>query len=767
MPLTTLILEATTPPTINENTFSNINHSTTITIPEGCKGAYLSDPNWKYLLNLTSGKVDGTIGYEQNLTWTLTFADSTLTISGTGKMDYISSEESWEAYKDYIATVIIKDGVTSIASNAFYNHRNLKEITIPNSVTSIESYAFNETAIYNNENNWTNGILYIGDCLIDTNYDLNGNYVIIPGTRIIANGAFANKNITGITIPNSVKAIGEEAFFKCQALTTINVQATTPPTISYSTFIGISSSVIITIPEDCETAYTADQNWRMLIDMTTGKVTGTIGYEQKLTWTLTFADSTLTISGTGSMEYIDYETSWKRFYPSIATVVIKDGVASIAHGAFSSHSNLREITIPNSVINIGNGAFNETAIYNNENNWTNGGLYIKNCLVATREWEMDETGYFTIADGTRLIADEAFSYNSRLTTITIPNSVTHIGNRILYGCGNITSINVLATTPPVITSSTFEGVSTGIQVTIPEGSTALYEADTNWNNFLGFCSGILSGTCGENLTWTLILADNTLNISGTGEMADYEGNNPQPWQQYRSYINTINIADGVTSIGTNAFANCYNLTNINIPNSINHIGANALWNTQLYYDKSKWTNGVLYINNCLIKASNEASGDYTIVEGTRIIADDAFYDYYESDSLTSIILPNSITHIGKRAFYNRQIENVHIGSGTQFIGDEAFAYCENLSVINVAAATPPVITDQTFYRISTNLQITVPAGSESLYLADPNWKRLFDIASGVVEGVCGDHLTWVLNLADSTLTISGYGDMYDYDHFHR
>ena len=788
--LTTITLLTTTPPDITSSSFNGLTPSATITIPEGSREAYMADPNWKRLFDMASGEISGTFGENQNLTWTLTFADSTLTISGRGEMGYIYYNWPWGGFENYIAKVIMEEGVTNIANGAFFEHRNLREVTIPSSVTSIESDAFNGTAFYNYGNNWPNGGLYIDNCLIATSewqMDETGHFTVADGTRLIADEAFRYRSwLTGVTLPNSLTSIGERAFHNCNQLTqitlpaavtqigseafagcslnTITVLATTPPTITANTFSGLTPAATITVPESSRDAYLEDPNWKNLLDMASGEISGTIGDNQNLTWTLTFADSTLTISGTGEMGYIYYNWPWDAYKNYIAKVVIEEGVTNIADGAFYSHSNLREVTIPNSVTNIDNNAFNETALYNNENNWINGGLYIDNCLIATSEWQMGETGHFTVVDGTRLIADEAFSYNSSLTGVTIPNSVNHIGDYILRGCENLSSIYVLATTPPVITSSTFGEVNTGIQVTIPEGSTTLYEADPLWNSFLQFCSGILNGYCGANLTWTLTLADNTLTISGSGEMDNYLwGSNPLPWEQYRSYINTVNIAEGVTSISGGAFMSCYNLTDINIPNSVNKIGESAFMNTQLYNDDSNWSNGALYIDNCLIATNSEAIGDYAIAEGTRIVADGAFNSYYEYDLLTGISLPNSVTHIGKNAFYNRNITKVTIGSGTQSIGEDAFGWCENLSEINVAAATPPVIAANTFQYISTDLQITVPAGSESLYLADPNWKRLFDIASGVVEGACGDHLTWVLNLADSTLTISGYGDMYNYD----
>lgn len=80
-----------------------------------------------------------------NLTWSLD--GGTLTISGTGNMEdysyaFISERAPWYSYQNQITTVIINSGVANIGKEAFNYCTSLKSITIPNSVTSIDDYAF-------------------------------------------------------------------------------------------------------------------------------------------------------------------------------------------------------------------------------------------------------------------------------------------------------------------------------------------------------------------------------------------------------------------------------------------------------------------------------------------------------------------------------------------------------------------------------------------------------------------------------------------------
>ena len=86
-----------------------------------------------------------------------------------------------------------------------------------------------------------------------------------------------------------------------------------------------------------------------------------------------------------------------------------------------------------------------------------------------------------------------------------------------------------------------------------------------------------SGTCGENLTWTLS-DDGVLTISGTGAMTNYYGYGDFAlWYYTSSSIKSVVIEDGITRIGDFAFYECSSLTSVTIPNSVTSIGDYAFW----------------------------------------------------------------------------------------------------------------------------------------------------------------------------------------------
>ena len=115
--------------------------------------------------------------------------------------------------------VVIPESVTAIDKKAFAGRSDVTDIAIHDKVSSINGYAFSDTAYYNNERNWKNNALYISDHLIKARNGLSGKYKIKSGAVTIADYAFINcDKLTEVVMPHSVTAIGEWAFYNCLRL---------------------------------------------------------------------------------------------------------------------------------------------------------------------------------------------------------------------------------------------------------------------------------------------------------------------------------------------------------------------------------------------------------------------------------------------------------------------------------------------------------------------------------------------------------------------
>ena len=239
---------------------------------------------------------------------------------------------------------------------------------------------------------------------------------------------------------------------------------------------------------------------------------------------------------------------------------------------------------------------------------------------------------------------------------------------------------------------------------------------------------IASGTCGENLTWSL---DNegTLKISGTGEMNNYvHSYDSDIGKGYSKSIKRVVIEEGVTSIGDNAFtANCGGITDVTIPEGVTSIGANAFEScglTSINLPDSVTSIGENAFSNCTklksvtiprnvssIGKNAFKSWFDSALESINVDPDNSYYCsvdgvMYNKDMTkivafpygkTSVTLPDTLTSIDENAFYEcEKLESVIIPNGVKSIGKSAFEGCRKLKSITIPESIESIGTNAFF-----------------------------------------------------------------------
>ena len=303
------------------------------------------------------------------------------------------------AYCDSLSSVSLGAKLTRIGSYAFYNCENLAKFSVSSSNTRLKL---------------TNGALVLDYGLICYPAAKSGTSFTVPsGITSLEPGAFSMcKNLKNVTIPNSVVRITYNVFKDCENLTTVSLPSSVKK-IGYSSFSGCSSLNSIDISN--------------VNELDTGVFSGC----SSLT-SITLSDKLTEIPG-----------SLFSGCEKLKSVKIPNSVTIINKAAFSGCTSLSTISLGKNISKIRSRAFLNTGYYNNSSNCENGILYLDDYLIASNN-TVDKV---IVKSDCSLIADSAFYYNDKLTSIRIPNDskddkvgVKYIGDLAFSGCSKLTDV---------------------------------------------------------------------------------------------------------------------------------------------------------------------------------------------------------------------------------------------------------------------------------------------------------------------------------------
>ena len=568
--------------------------------------------NWIPMSNPVTSGICG-----DNLTWT--YRDGTLTVSGTGAMyDYSQDQTSpapWAIWGGDIKTLVVEEGITEIGDFAFTSCSVIENASFPSTLTRVGEYAF---------------------------------YKLTRPDGNMYHRAFWSEINQTVRQWSQITFEAENEGFPG----------------------GDSTKFVHSAP-----------------------ITASGKYGDKVFWELN-ENGTMEFFGSGDMDEFGATGSWL-YDLRASTIIISEGITNIGMNAFETYGedplcvSLETVRVASTVKRVEEMAFAGCQALNIITFTGDAPTFGENCFRDVTATVCYPAGNVTWTDAVMQDYEGSITwmgYDDPSEPIepteppesTDPIEPTDPVEPVFPMTGTVTTLLNVRSAPSQ-SADIVDKLQPGTKVeilrieTISDVEWGLI--DTGWIMMhyvdLGDGSGTTDNTCGKDLIWSFDKDTGVLSISGTGAMTDFtvKQENPgyglkptdSPWLAIEDQVLEIVIKEGVTTIGTGAFANFENLSKVSLPDSLVSIGNHA-FNTDTSLTELRIPDGVTYL------------GDFAFAVCVN---------------LPRVTLPMGITRIGESALDQcLALETLTIPANVTSIGYKALAYCTNLREVTFEGNAP-------------------------------------------------------------------------------
>lgn len=657
--------------------------------------------------------------------------------------------------KNNLKSIDFSPEYTEIGNNAFDGCVYLKNITVPNALTKIGDYAFKNCKSFTSFN-IPDSVTEIGEGIFagcENIEQFNGKFVTYKGKAIVYNNTLISiitkeficdisnidkniktlgsscfhgcNNIKRLDIPASITTINKNAFDGCENLCEIHFHGDIPPEVTKNIFGNTIENIKIFVPEKYIEDYlkafsskigdaiiskiypiASDYDIIYYVDSEVGENNGATYITHTIKNNLSY--SYYKISNSGKVIPQDYF----RNNESITKVILGEKINEIPQNAFFGCSSLEYVYIPDSVDLLDDMCFYNCTSLNKihipygskNNNSTSLGAYIFKGCTSLKEFETYyaecvtndnrcyiqngilklfapgylEDGKYTIPTDANIhtIGDGAFS-GTNISSITLNEYIKTINPNAFYECTNLTKINNWDSIYSIL-SYAFSGCNNLSAISLP-------------NTLSNIDEGAFYNCENMSITNKDGLPQFPGTIRNIGEYAFYG-----------TKCDKINLTNAqIKKINDGVFANCASLTEVTISNNIIEIGISAFWNCTA-------------LSSVIVKPINNSPNISPVSSKLNKIGNSAFKNCVGLTKF-NFNLHSSLTYIGDRAFYNSGIsDTVTIPTNVEFMGDECFYKCGNITGLQINSTKLTQISKYAFEECGRLESISIPSNIDTI-----------------------------------------------------